>query len=276
MITLRSTALPLLLCLMLAGRAWAVFDPQSDMPDGMGNTVSLVNPSPSEALSLPACGLTNGGLAIETGYCRKFAMKELDRFYVAAAARFGRWSTSVGVSQFGQSELYAEKTARLAVAAHFDSLALGVSLSAEQLEFGGGYDNLSAATVGVSGGYSMGRLRTALSFENLTRPRLSAAGPRTDIISALYLQLLGPGSYSVAARLTVEQGEKAQLGLGQKIRLSRLGSFFWGISSQPTTYGGGVELNYQRYVITAAATYHPVLGLTHTIAVSFFGGRTEK
>jgi len=272
MTTKHAAVILLSIGLFLPVRGWSVFDPGSDIPDGMGNTIMLDQPSAGELLSLPAGGMTEGGLKVETGYCRKFTMKELDRVYGAAAMRFGRWTTVVGLSQFGREGLYSEKVGRLALAFRFDSLALGVTLSALQLEFGGGYDDLTAVTPGLSCGYSRGRLRTALALENLTTPRLSANSPEFDIVSSLYVQLLGPGPYSIAGRLTLEENEKAQFGLGQKIRLSPYGSFFWGVSSQPTTYGGGVEMNYHNYLITVAATYHPVLGISHTIALGMVRG----
>jgi hypothetical protein len=238
----------------------------------MGNTINLDRPSAGELVSLPVGGLTQAGFRVETGYCRKFAMKELDRVYGAAAYRFGCWTAAVGLSQFGRDELYAEKVGRLALAVHLDSLAFGLTLSAMQLEFGGDYDNLNATTAGLSCGYRRGRLRAALAFENLTTPKLSENSPETNIVSSLYMQLLGPGPHSLLGRLTLEKDEKPQFGLGQKLRLSSYGNFFWGVSTQPTSYGGGVELHYRSYLIKVAATYHPVLGLSHTVAVGFLGG----
>ena len=244
------------------------FDPTADMVDGMGNTIVLAQPSALELLSVPVGGIDDGCFKIESGYSRKFEMKELDRVYLAAARRFGPVTTAVGISQFGKGDFYAEKVGRLSLAYHFDSLAVGASLSGMMIEFGGGYDDLSAVTVGAGCGYRSRRLKTALMFENMTTPRLHAGSPEVSIVSSLHLELLGPGPYSVTGRVTLEATERPQVGLGQKIRLSQRGSFFWGVTTAPSTYGGGVEVNYKRYLITIAASYHSTLGLSHHVALS--------
>lgn len=244
------------------------FDPVTDIADGMGNTVVLAQPSALELLSVPVAGIDDGDLMVESGYDRKFGMKELDRVYLAAARRFGPVTAALGISQFGQSDLYAEKVARLAVAYRFDSLSVGASLSGMIVEFGGGYDDLSGVTVGAGCGYRTRRLKTALMIENLTTPRLHTGSPEVNVVSSIHLELLGPGPYSVTGRVTLERTEKPQFGLGQKIRISKRGSLFWGVTTAPGTYGGGVEVNYKSYLITIAATYHSTLGLSHHVALS--------
>ncbi len=265
---MRRALIPFLVISLVPSAVWGVFDPNADLPDGMGNTVMLAESSALELLSVPVGGIMAGELKVENGYSRKFAMKELDRVYGVAARRLGRWTVALGFSQFGRSELYSEKTGRLALGCRIDSAAIGVTLSAMQLEFGGSYENLTAVTAGVGCGYSTKRLKAALMFENLTTPQLSDGSPEINIVSTLYMELIGPGPYSVTGRLTLEKTEKPQFGLGQKIRLSQRGSFFWGVTSAPVVYGGGVELNYKSYLITIAASYHPRLGISHTVALA--------
>lgn len=252
------------------------FDPAADIADGMGNTVVLAQPSALELLSVPVAGIDDGDFKIESGYSRKFGMKELDRVYLAAARRFGPVTAALGISQFGQSDLYAEKLGRLAVAYRFDSLSVGASLSGMIVEFGGGYDDLSGVTVGAGCGYRTRRLKTALMFENLTTPRLHTGSPEVNVLSTLHLELLGPGPYSVTGRVTLERTEKPQFGLGQKIRISKRGSLFWGVTTAPSTYGGGIDVNYRSYLITFAATYHSTLGLSHHVAVSLVRFGNDK
>jgi hypothetical protein len=244
------------------------FDPTADMVDGMGNTIVLAQPSALELLSVPVGGIDNGCLKIESGYSRKFEMKELDRVYLVAVRRFGPLTTALGLSQFGRSDLYSEKTGRLSLAYNFDSLAIGASLSVMNIEFGGRYEDINGVTVGVGCGYRSRRLKTALMFENLTTPRLHENSPEVNIVSSMHLELLGPGPYSVTGRVTLEATEKPQFAIGQKIRLSKRGSFFWGVTSAPKTYGGGVEVNYKSYLITIAVSYHSTLGLSNHVALS--------
>ncbi len=273
---MRHALIPIVICLLVPSAAWGVFDPNADLPDGMGNTVMLAESSALELLSVPVGGIMAGELKVESGYSRKFAMKELDRVYGVAARRLGRWTVALGFSQFGRSELYSEKVGRLALGCRIDSAAIGVTLSAMQLEFGGSYENLTAVTAGAGCGYNTNRLKAALMVENLTTPQLSDGSPEINVVSTLHMELIGPGPYSVTGRLTLEKTEKPQFGLGQKIRLSQRGSFFWGVTSVPVVYGGGVELNYKSYLITIAASYHPRLGVSHTVALALVrGGSTN-
>ena len=78
------------------------FDPAADMADGMGNTIVLAQPSAPELLSVPVGGLGDGDFKVESGYSRKFGMKELDRVFLVAARRFGPLTTALGVSLFGR------------------------------------------------------------------------------------------------------------------------------------------------------------------------------
>ncbi|MDH3891797.1 MAG: hypothetical protein OEV49_11995 [candidate division Zixibacteria bacterium] len=270
--------IPILLCLVICASAFGAggFDPAADMTDGMGNTVVLAQPSALELLSVPVGGIDDGDFKLESGYSRKFGMKELDRVYLASVRRFGPLTTALGISQFGRSNLYAEKLGRLAVAYNVDSLSLGATISAMIVEFGNGYDNLSGVTVGVGCGYRTRRLKTAIMFENLTTPRLHAGSPEINVVSGLHLELLGPGPYSVTGRVTLEPTEKPQFGLGQKIRLSPRGSFFWGVTTAPRTYGGGVQVSYRSYLITIAASYHSTLGLSNHVALSLVRFGDEK
>ncbi len=268
----------ILICLVTWSSAFSAggFDPAADIADGMGNTIVLTDPSALELLSVPVAGIDDGDFRIESGYSRKFGMKELDRVYLAAVRRFGSVTAALGISQFGRGDLYAEKLGRLSLAYHVDSLTVGASVSALMLEFGGGYDNLSGVTVGVGCGFRSRRLKTALMFENLTTPRLHAGSPEVNVVSSLYLELQGPGPYSMTGRVAVERTEKPQFGLGQKIRLSKRGSFFWGVTSEPRTYGGGIDVNYRSYIITIAASYHSTLGLSHHVSVSLVRFGNDK
>ena len=100
---MRHALVPLLIILLVPCAAWSVFDPNTDLPDGMGNTVMLAESSALELLSVPVGGIMVGDFKVESGYGRKFAMKELDRVYGVVAARLGRWTAALGFSQLGRS-----------------------------------------------------------------------------------------------------------------------------------------------------------------------------
>jgi hypothetical protein len=71
-----------------------------------------------------------------------------------------------------------------------------------------------------------------------------------------------------------EQAQKPRFSLGQRILLAGTSALLIGISTSPLQYGGGLELGIKQGGISYDAAYHPVLGLTQTITVSY--GRGHK
>lgn len=238
----------------------------------MGRAVILSRSSASELLAVPAGGLGVGQGLVEIGFGRAFEMSELDNLYVAGAYSFGSITTAVGFSQFGHSDLYMEQTARLSLACRRDSLTVAVTFSGVQVSFGGGYERLNAAALGCGLSYRTRRVITAVTGENLTAPSLDGNSHEINPVYSGYAELVGPGPYSLTGRVTLEREEKPQFALGQKIDLSTKAAFFWGITTAPLKYGGGLEVDFNGRSLTYAASYHPTLGLSQTVALSLAFG----
>ena len=236
---------------------------------GMGETAMLSRSSASSLVSLPAGGIKPGEWLVETGYSRRFEMRDLDRPFVAAAYRRQRLSAAVGLSQFGRGDLYAEKTLKSTLVYQLDSVSVGVSLSGMMVDIGGGYGGLRAATFGLGAAYRSGRWFVAIAADNLTSPRLAENSVAMEPVYSLYGELIGKGSFSVTGRATLQDCERPQYGLGQWLRLSGESAFFWGISTAPLEFGGGIELHILDAAISYATSVHPVLGFSHTIAVAY-------
>lgn len=244
---------------------------------GIGRTVMLSRSSASALLLVPSGGISDGQAKVELAVLRRFEIKDLDQALVAAAYRKNAVTYSVGLTQFGHRDLYSEQTARFAVAFHFDSLTVGAAISAMLVEFGGHYDRLSGSTLGAGISYRFGRLFGAFTAENLTSPKLYENSEGIRPKYSIYAEIIGKGSYSIAGRLTLEDREKPQFGVGQKIELERFGSLFWGLSTKPILYGGGIEFLFRGSAISYATSYHPTLGFSHTVGVTYdFGSSARK
>ena len=243
---------------------------------GLGQTAVLSNSSASVLLLIPSGGINNGQGKVELGITRRFELKDLDQGYLAAAFRLGSLTYSGGFTQFGYGDLYAERTARLAVAYQIDSLTIGVNGSLMQIDFGGHYENLTGSALGLGLSYRSGRILSALVAENINSPRLEDHSEQIRPKLTLYTELIGPGSYSVTGKVTVQDREKPGFGVGQKIDLSSIATVFWGLSTSPIIYGGGLELIHKNSLITYATSYHPTLGFTHTLSVSVTFGKAGQ
>jgi len=270
---MRLVLLSSLLVISFADSASA-FDFLTARGNGLGQTVVLSNPSASAMLVFPTARLADQQVKIEAGINRQFELKEFDQIYLAASFRRDMFSGAVGFAQFGHGDLYAERTARICAAVHYDSLSLGGMISVMQVDFADHYADLTGHSLGMSFSYRVGPVIAAFVGDDLNSPQLDEYSPAIRPTYTACAELIGPGPYSVTGRLTAQKFEKPQFGVGQMIRVSRLGSLFWGLATAPLTYGAGLELMYKRSLITYATSYHPTLGFSHTLSVCFTLGLT--
>lgn len=244
--------------------------------EGMGGAIVLSRLSASEMLYLPSSVLAHGRSMVEVGYTRQYNMKELDAPFVAAAYRYKSISIAVGVTQFGQADLYTEQTGRFVIAYHREKLSIAGSMSGMLIDIGGSYKQLSAATIGCGASYNLQRFWFGFEIDNITSPQLKTGSLPVEPQYNIFAELIGRGSYSITGRATLENNQKPQFAIGQWIDLSLSSAFFWGISTAPTKYGGGIEIRYRGMNISYATSYHPVLGLSYTASLGIGVGRIAE
>lgn len=236
---------------------------------GMGGTLLLSQPSATTLVDVPCGNPVKSAWLIESGYNRRFELAELDHVFVAAAGRWSDFTVSFGASQFGTTGIYAEQLLKGSVVYHFRQFTFGTSLSAMKVRLGLGYSSLRAATFGLGVAMRLSSLAIAIEADNLTRPELTPTSPGFAPVYSIYSELKGRGSYSITGRITMEEEQETQFAIGQMIALSKRGSFFWGISTAPMEYGGGLAVKIASGSVAYAASVHPVLGLSHTISFSY-------
>jgi hypothetical protein len=247
----------------------SAFDMRDARAGGLGRTVLLSRPMAVNLINGPSDGLEIGTWEGEAGYNRRFEMADLDYLFIAGACRRRSVTIALGASQFGKADLYAEQMLKGSIAYHYRRVTFGGSLSAMQLQIGNGYGGLRAATVGLGAALTSHRFRVSLAADNLTKPRFVDNGTPAKPTFTLLTEYHGHQAFSLTGRVRWEDLQKPQFGLGQMIRLSGESVFFWGIGTAPLEYGGGIELNIPFGSLTYAATIHPVLGLSHTVTLSY-------
>lgn len=254
--------------LVLAAGGFA-FDMRDARAGGLGRTVLLSRPTAVNLVNGPSDGLALGTWEGEAGYHRRFEMADLDYLFVAGAYRRRSVTIALGASQFGKPDLYAEQLLKGSIAYHYRRATFGGSLSAMQLQIGNGYGGLRAATVGLGGALTSHGFKVALGADNLVKARFVDNGTPVEPTFTLLTEYVGHRAFSLMGRIRWEDLQKPQFGLGQMIRLSGESAFFWGIGTAPLEYGGGIEINITFGSVTYAATIHPVLGLSHTVTLSY-------
>jgi hypothetical protein len=236
-------------------------------PVGMNGAVLLSNPSVSDLHVCPVSLIEDKQLFGESGFCRKFELRDLDQVYGGAAYRQGRYTGNIAFSQLGRSGYYTEKLLKGGVSAIIDPFMIGVTLSGTMLEFGDHDDSYNAIAVGLAAGYNFKRYHLALVVDNINEPKIASSSPADKRTYNVYAEIEGPSVYSFCGRLTLEENNKPRAAVAQYIRLLDKNALFWSISNNPQMYGGGVEIAYLGFKLTYSASYHPTLGLTHAISL---------
>ncbi len=229
----------------------------------------LSETSASSLVNLPGAGIKNNQWKIDLGVNRKFELKDFDEIIIAGAFRKGNYLFSLGLSQFGSPDLYSEKTVKLSSAYYLEDLSFGLALSGLFLDFGQGYEGLSAFTFGLAANYHKKNYFASFMADNLTSPKLHENSPEYKPIFNFYFEYDTFKSFSVTARTTFESKQKPQFAIGQVIDISADASILWGLSSEPIIYGGGLEYDFRSMIFDYMVSYHPVLGFTHGITISY-------
>lgn len=251
------------------------FEFNSGTANGTGQALSLSSPTPATLLTAPSQGLARGAWRIETGFTRLFDLRDLDQLFIAGVWRTKNLTSAFGFSQFGRSDLYSEKLAKLALALQYRSFSFGVSGSFMALSFGHSYSGLHAATCGLSAAWHRESFYAAISTDNLTTPHFDPFSPGVMPKYVAYLEYKR-ASWSTLGRITLEQAQKPQFAIGQRVTLRQGSALMWGLSTSPLQFGGGVDLRVSSGTIGYTVAYHPVLGMTQTISVSYGSSNTVR
>jgi hypothetical protein len=240
----------------------------------VGRAVQLYEPRPSDLLNLPIGTATSKWWRVETGLSRSYDLKDFDQVFAVGGYRRGNITVALGYSQFGHSDLYTEKLVKGSISFQRRSWSVGLSGSFMSLGFGGGYESLNAAAIGLAAGWRSARWQLAAFIDDINSPSFARSDPARPPRISLHGEFVSGKSYSLLGRFTMQKGEQLQFGAGQRIIVKQTSALLWGFTTAPFTFGGGIELGLGSSRLIYSANYHPVLGLTQMISVSY--GSTVK
>lgn len=243
------------------------FEINSARAPGIGGAIIQSQPTASDILRAPSLRPDKNVWYFEAGLARRFNLSELDVGYVAAVYRSGAFSYGVGLQQFGQSDNFAENTARAIFAYHPGKLSLGLSLSGVSFEFGGGYGSLRMGSIGLAAGYHHDRFLLDVSVDELNNPAPLDGAPEEPISGNIYVEALGSSSFTLSGTVRLERRAKPSLGVGQSVVLGSRARFSWGIKSEPLEYGAGFEFKKGKYSLVYAGSFHPDLGYSQNASL---------
>lgn len=242
---------------------------------GLGGAVLFSAPTATDMLSCPTGLLNKSEIVFEAGYQRKFELADLDKIYAAAGYRYKNLSAVIGVSQFGKDNYYMEQLVKTTLSYSYSYLSAAVIVDGMQVNVGEDEDKLTlrAASIGMAAGVNYQKYHLGFMVDNVNRPKLAETLLPEKSIYHIYGEVEGLSRFSIAGHLALEENQKPMASFGQYIRLIDNNALFWGISRNPLTYGGGLDIKYGNYGLVYAVSYHPELGLTHNISLNISTGR---
>ncbi len=236
---------------------------------GLGMCVPLFDMSAADIWRAPAGTITDGTLLIEAGASRRYELKELDLVSLVVAFKHRAGICTLGYQQFGQSDLYAEKTARGSAGISSEHLSAAIFGSGRIYSFGSSYEEIRSPAVGLALGYRQTRLALHVAIDDLNRPQPFSGSPRESEKISLYSEAQGEGRFSVLARGRWERHKRPSFGFGQIIFATPAARFTWGLSMRPLLYGAGFEYHARNYGIVYCGWYHPVLGYSQSASLMY-------
>ncbi|HDL01111.1 MAG TPA: hypothetical protein ENH23_02650 [candidate division Zixibacteria bacterium] len=238
----------------------------SSRTDALGGTVVLSTPTPSEQLLSGTPLEQTEKLSVDFGYTRQYDLKELDIIYSAVSYRMQNFSLAAGFSQTGEPDLYTQKNMRLAVLYSKSFYTIGNFITGEFHDFNKRYNSVNKISYGLSVQVRHKDFIFSSVLENLNRPSLTENSPKANRILTFYGELPGLKKYKTTLTFSTQADDENKYGIGESVKISQVGTLMFGFSTTPVEFGGGMKLKWKDNSVIYNASYHPVLGLTHTIS----------
>ncbi len=266
-------SLSLLAVWLIMATAANALEPITPESRALGGAVVLSAPSASTLAFVPTGAMLYKQWTFDASFDRRYELKDLDQLAIAGAYRLSPVIFSLAFSQFGEPTLYTEWSTRLGAAVCVDSFSIGLYVTEMIIGIGNFWDRSRYTTCGAGISFRSAYVLAALTGDNLISPKPYESAVPKEPYYTFYLEARrgSNSTYSLTGRVTVEDGQKPQYGIGQKVQVSSLGSLMMGVSTAPFEFGGGVVLHFSGFSLTWSANNHPDLGLSYTVGLGYGG-----
>ncbi len=234
--------------------------------DALGGTVVLSAPTPSEQLLSGTPLEQNEKLSVGFGYIRQYDLKELDIIYSAVSYGMQNFSLAAGFSQMGDPDLYTQKNMRFAILYSKSFYTIGSFVTGEFHDFNKRYNSVKQILYSLSVQVKHKDFILNSVLENINRPSLTENSPKADRLLTFYGELLGLKNYKTTLKYSIQADDENKFGIGESVKLSQVAILMFGFSTAPVELGGGLKMDWKNNSVIYNASYHPVLGMTHTIS----------
>lgn len=213
-------------------------------------------------------------IVFETSYRSLYDMKELTDNRAAIAFGSGKVTCGAGMASFGEPGYFHQLGLAGFGSFKRKNLAAGGAIVYSRISFSEKYGYLSSVIINLGLAYSRNRITLFAVSRSLNQPRYYAGGrpvlPEAEI-GVSYTSREGLDSQ---AKALFVRYQKPTAELSQSFRLSGHARISWAMVLQPARFAAGLHLEKSHLGFVYRISHHPVLGLTHTVTLSIFKGRT--
>jgi hypothetical protein len=258
-------------CTLFPGQFILACDIDAGRQSGLAGGIMLSAPSATDMLACPTGDMCGYKILFETGFQRKFELSDLDKAFISAGYGFGRLDLAVGYSQFGECGYYVERLLKSGATIRLGRAAISAQLSLKKIEIGAEDERLDlhALSSAVAAGLNSSPYHIGIMIDNINRPRPEKNSVKDNAQYKMYGEIEGLSRFSITGYMAFEERQRPVFSIGQYIRPAEGGAVFWGVSDNPTIYGGGLEINCAGLWLMYAVSFHPVLGFTHNVSISY-------
>ena len=239
---------------------------------GVGNCDAI---RPGEGVSLlnnPAHAAWGTQWSFAGGYRRLYELEYLQRVWGAAKFSHHRWGVALSLTRFGKEEFYTETEGALAVGVRpFRGFAAGIDLRNLRLAYTPEDPSYDGWSLGcgviwnpVSAVIASGSMRDAFRQDFIPGYSLPRQF-RLSVAASL------PGNVQLGAGWSKSENDRAILGLGQRIVVTRNFNFLSAVYFNPARYALGAEFTIRGQVISYTFLSHPELGGTQYVEFAIGG-----
>ncbi len=209
-------------------------------------------------------------LVFETSYRSLYDMKELTDNRAGAAVRYRRFIFGVDIATFGESDYFHQTGLAVLASYGYEHVRAGASVIYDRIGFNDKYDDISRTTINVGVSYRFDRLLGYALTRSLNQPRYYDNGQPARPEAEFGVSYRSKEGLVSQVKTLFIRYQKPTAELSQSFRLADFASVNWALVLLPARFGAGIDLTRGAFGFEYKISHHPVLGLTHTVALSVF------
>ena len=218
---------------------------------------------------------TGRRIVFQTSYRSLYGLKELTDNRAALGITRGRTGGGMAVSTFGEAGYFHQLGLSVFASYRQDSLSVGGAVIYSKLSFNDKYDYLSSVTANAGLAYRRNNLYGYLLTRSFNQPKYYVASAPVMPEAEIGISYKSSEGLDSRVKTLFIRHQKPTAELSQSVRLNEYARLNWALVLLPARFGGGLQLEKGQFGFDYKLSHHPVLGLTHTVMLTWWKGASS-